>query len=34
MYVQVLSDSLKFGPTQLWVNGKAATGEEGAGGHT
>lgn len=34
MYIQVLSDSLKLGPTQLWVDGKAATGEEGAGGHT
>lgn len=34
MHVQVLSDSLKLSPTQLWVDSKAATGEEGAGGHT
>lgn len=34
MHVQVLSDSLKLSPTQFWVNSKAATGEEGAGGHT
>ena len=34
MHVQVLNDPLKLGPTQLWVDGKATTGEEGAGGHT
>lgn len=34
MHVQVLCDPLKLSPTQLGVDGKAATGEEGAGGHT
>lgn len=34
MHIQVLSDTLKLSPTQLWVDCKAAAGEEGAGSHT
>lgn len=34
VHVQVLDDTFKLSPTQLWVYGESATSEEGTGSYT